>query len=223
IGVMIDDLTMRGVTEPYRMFTSRAEYRLSLRTDNADIRLTPLAIELGIVSQKRMDAFHRIQNEMAALTEICQTLSITPNEAEGFGIRLNQDGVRRSAFDLLSYPNISFSNLEKVWPQLQDFHPHVRERVAIEAQYAVYLKRQAADIAAVKREQETPIPADFNFASIAGLSNELIQKLQRVQPTSIANMQRIEGMTPAAVALVIARIQLDRRQNGGSDLTQSVA
>jgi len=211
IGVMIDDLTTRGVTEPYRMFTSRAEYRLSLRTDNADTRLTPLAIELGIASNQRVSVFRAMQTAIDDLASLCRALSLTPSEAGKNGIRLNQDGVRRSAYDLLSYPDIGFEQLEKVWPELAAFAESVRERVAIEAQYAVYLKRQSADIDAVKREENTEIPTDLQFDEIAGLSKELVQKLTAVKPTNIAMMQRMEGMTPAAVALVIARIQLERQ------------
>ncbi|MEO1702919.1 MAG: tRNA uridine-5-carboxymethylaminomethyl(34) synthesis enzyme MnmG [Pseudomonadota bacterium] len=213
IGVMIDDLTARGVTEPYRMFTSRAEYRLSLRTDNADTRLTPLAIELGIAGRARINAFNETKHQIGKLTNLCESLSLTPNEASRFDIRLNRDGVRRTAFDLLSYADIGFEDLTKVWVELGVFDKNIQERVAIEAQYAVYLKRQASDIASVKREEKTPIPKDLSYGDIAGLSSELEQKLTSARPATIAAMQRIEGMTPAAVALVIARIQLEKRRS----------
>lgn len=213
IGVMIDDLTARGVTEPYRMFTSRAEYRLSLRTDNADTRLTPLAIELGIAGRARINAFNETKHQIGKLTNLCESLSLTPNDASRFDIRLNRDGVRRTAFDLLSYTDIGFEDLTKVWVELGAFDKNIQERVAIEAQYAVYLKRQASDIASLKREENTPIPKDLSYGDIAGLSSELEQKLTSARPATIAAMQRIEGMTPAAVALVIARIQLEKRRS----------
>lgn len=212
IGVMIDDLTTRGVSEPYRMFTSRAEYRLSLRTDNADTRLTPMAIKHGIASAERSAAFRATLAEIESLSDLCREKFLTPNEALAFGLHLNQDGVRRSAFDLLSYPDVDLHKLGSIWPELSGFDSGIRERVEIEARYAVYLKRQAADIAWVKREEATPIPDDFSFEGIPGLSNELTQKLIKARPANISAMQKVEGMTPAAVALVISRLQMTKRR-----------
>ncbi|MEO1748381.1 MAG: tRNA uridine-5-carboxymethylaminomethyl(34) synthesis enzyme MnmG, partial [Pseudomonadota bacterium] len=191
IGVMIDDLTTRGVTEPYRMFTSRAEYRLSLRTDNADLRLTPMAIELGLASKERVAAFHKTKGAIDELVSKCRALTLTPSEAAKHGIRLNQDGVRRSAFDLLSYPDIGFEQLVNFWPELSAYPSDIRDRVSIEAQYAVYLKRQSADIEAVRREENTEIPPNLRFDDISGLSKELVQKLTAARPSNIAMMQRI--------------------------------
>ncbi|MEL6436115.1 MAG: tRNA uridine-5-carboxymethylaminomethyl(34) synthesis enzyme MnmG [Pseudomonadota bacterium] len=222
IGVMIDDLTMRGVSEPYRMFTSRAEYRLSLRVDNADMRLTPMAIELGLATPKRVSAFTAVRDGLAALTDEAKSLSLTPQEAEKHRIKLNKDGVRRSAYELLAYPDITIDQLMSVWPSLARHDRGLRERGAIEAQYAVYLQRQAADIAFVRREENAKIPGDFSFEGIPGLSNELTQKLEARRPHTIAAMQKIDGMTPAAVSLVIARIQAERG-NGRSEKTSRTA
>lgn len=207
IGVMVDDLTSRGVSEPYRMFTSRAEFRLSLRADNADQRLTPLAQKLGILSQERSQRFQAYQDRLAQARQDVQNLSMTPNEAAKFGIHLNKDGVRRSAYDLLSYPDITLDQLTSVWPQLADMDGVTREALEIEAQYAVYMDRQKSDIASMAKEEQLLIPAGLDIDGISGLSNELKQKLRNRRPETIAEAQRIDGMTPAALALLIAQIK----------------
>ncbi len=207
IGVMLDDLTSRGVTEPYRMFTSRAEYRLSLRADNADVRLTPLGVALGLVGPDRRQRFEQWSAEMRAAREKLGELKLSPNEAASRGIRINQDGVRRSAYDLLAYPDIDFARLAAVWPELQAFSVRVRDAVEIEAGYAVYMNRQEADIAEARREEERGIPADFDFSALPGLSIELRQKLAAARPSNLAQAARVDGMTPAALTLLLAHLK----------------
>ncbi len=207
IGVMLDDLTSRGVTEPYRMFTSRAEYRLSLRADNADARLTASGMALGIVGADRRRRFEEWSADMQRLRERLDTLKLSPNEAASKGIRINQDGVRRSAYDLLAYPDVDFARLAAVWPELDAFSPRVRDAIEIEAGYAVYMNRQAADIAEARREEDRGIPADFDFAALPGLSIELQQKLAAARPANLAQAARVDGMTPAALTLLLAYLK----------------
>jgi len=215
IGVMIDDLTSKGVTEPYRMFTSRAEYRLSLRIDNADMRLTPRAIELGLAGPERTRHFNALRERLDRARELSRSLSLTPQEAGRFGLEINKDGVRRSAYDLMAYPDVTLARLGAIWPELAALDQGTGERLEIEAQYAVYMERQRADIAAVQREEGLAIPDGFAFEAIAGLSNELKQKMTDRRPRTISEAQRIDGMTPAALALLVARIRqaeaLERR------------
>ena len=208
IGVMIDDLTSRGVTEPYRMFTSRAEYRLSLRADNADVRFTPLGIELSIVSVDRRKRFGQWSEEMAVAGERLRHLKLSPNEAAVHGLRLNQDGVRRSAYDLLAHPDIDYDRLAAVWPdELGAFSSRARAALEIEAGYAVYLDRQEADIAEARREEARRIPPDFDFTMLPGLSIELRQKLTAARPDNLAQASRVDGMTPAALTLLLAYLK----------------
>jgi len=208
IGVMIDDLTSRGVAEPYRMFTSRAEYRLSLRADNADARLTPLGIELGIVDTARRDRFARWTTDMDVARERLRALQLSPNEAARHGIQINRDGIRRSAYDLLAYPEVDYARLMAIWPdELGPFSPRVREAVEIEAGYAVYMNRQEADIAEARREEERRIPDGFDFGALPGLSIELRQKLTAERPSNLAQAGRIDGMTPAALTLLLAHLK----------------
>ena len=217
IGVMIDDLVSRGVSEPYRMFTSRAEFRLSLRADNADERLTPLAIDLGIAGPARIARFREREAALAVARETAQALSLTPNEAARFGLNLNRDGQRRSAYDLLAYPDVDLARLTAIWPQLAMIPEAVAERLEIEARYAVYLDRQRADVAVLKREELRLIPGELDFATVPGLSNELKQKLAARRPRSLADAQRIDGMTPAALAIILSMIQeLEKRQRGAA-------
>lgn len=207
IGVMIDDLTSRGVTEPYRMFTSRAEYRLSLRADNADIRLTPTAIRLGLVTKERQERFDAYVATMDRGRALLQSASLTPKEARDHAIRLNEDGQRRRGYDLLSYPDITMSVLASVWPELHSLPTKIAEALEIEAGYAVYLERQTADIQSVQRDEDRRIPEDFDFSSISGLSNELKLKLDRARPRNIAQAGKVDGMTPAALALIISLVK----------------
>ncbi len=207
IGVMIDDLTSKGITEPYRMFTSRAEYRLSLRADNADLRLTPLAIRAGITSSSRQERFSTYQSQLDTARKSLQTLSLTPQEAAKSGIKLNMDGQRRSAYELLSYPDISMSDITRVWSDLAAIPEAVSEALEIEAGYAVYLDRQESGILATRREEQRLIPSDFDFNMLSGLSNELKLKLAKHRPENMAQASAIEGMTPAAMALLLAMLK----------------
>ena len=204
IGVLIDDLTTRGVSEPYRMFTSRAEYRLSLRADNADQRLTPFGIQTGVVGRVRVDAFRARMASLDWARERTRQLSLTPNEAEKYGIHLNRDGVRRTAFDLLARPDIGLLELARVWPELGQLDRFASEQIEIEAKYSVYLDRQDADIASLRRDDGVGLPDDIDYRSIDGLSNELREKLSAVRPATLGQAGRVEGMTPAALALVLA-------------------
>jgi tRNA uridine 5-carboxymethylaminomethyl modification enzyme len=207
IGVMIDDLTTRGVTEPYRMFTSRAEYRLSLRADNADQRLTPIGIEIGCVGRERETAFKMKQAEISEVSDKLKELSLTPNEAQQYGLKVNQDGQRRSAFDLLAYPEVGFDDLIRIWPDLSSVRAVTREQLEIDASYAVYLERQRVDITNIRKEEARVIPDGFDYSALSGLSNELRQKLETVRPSDIAQASRMEGMTPAALTLILAHIR----------------
>ncbi|WP_068310853.1 tRNA uridine-5-carboxymethylaminomethyl(34) synthesis enzyme MnmG [Polycladidibacter hongkongensis] len=207
IGVMIDDLVTRGVSEPYRMFTSRAEYRLMLRADNADQRLTKLGESWGLIGEVRSNAFAEKQRALAETKELMQRLSILPNDGRKRGLPINQDGQRRSVFDLLSYPNISLDQLCEVFPELQELDRGIAEQVAIDALYAVYLERQAADVEALRRDEELRIPASLDYNRLAGLSNELRQKLEAVRPATIGQASRIDGITPAALTLLLSHIR----------------
>lgn len=212
LGVMIDDLTSRGVSEPYRMFTSRAEYRLSLRADNADQRLTPLGMAVGCVGRHRREAFDSWRERLAAGRARLEGISLTPQQAAGRGLKVNQDGVRRSAYDLLSHADIDFKRLTAIWSELAAIDAKTAEQLTIEAGYAVYMARQQADIAAMQREEQRRIPADFDYDSLAGLSNELRQKLSSARPVSLAQAARLEGVTPAALTLILAQLKRGAKQ-----------
>ena len=209
-GVMIDDLVTRGVTEPYRMFTSRAEYRLKLRADNADQRLTPLGLDLGCIGSSRADAYQAKAAALNATRAALEGLNLTPNEAEKHGLSLNKDGRRRSAFDLLAYPEITFDRLAVIWPQLASIAPGIAAQVAVDARYASYVERQQADVEALRRDEGIAIPSDLDFAAISGLSNELRQKLESVRPATLSQAGRIDGMTPAALLLLRAIVKRSR-------------
>ena len=202
IGVMVDDLVTKGVTEPYRMFTSRSEYRLSLRVDNADERLTPLATELGCVRPQRRAQHEMRMRELDRWRRMLRETSVTPNKAAAYGLKLNQDGGRRSAFELLSYPNIELSALRRIWPELAEIDERLAERLATEARYSVYLERQKQDIDSFEREETRRLPHGLRFDTMSGLSNELRQKLAQVRPETLGQASRIEGMTPAGLAIL---------------------
>jgi tRNA uridine 5-carboxymethylaminomethyl modification enzyme len=207
IGVMIDDLVTRGVSEPYRMFTSRAEYRLRLRADNADERLTPVGEKAGCVGPVREAAFKEKANALLSARRLLTSLTITPDKAAEHGIVVNRDGRRRSAFDLLALPSMTVASLCRVWPELGAISPSASEHLQVDARYAVYLDRQEVSIAAFRKDEAIVIPAAVNFAAISGLSNEVRQKLERDRPSTLAQASRIDGMTPAALMLLLAHIR----------------
>ncbi|MGX5848487.1 tRNA uridine-5-carboxymethylaminomethyl(34) synthesis enzyme MnmG [Mesorhizobium sp. PL10] len=207
IGVMVDDLNSRGITEPYRMFTSRAEFRLSLRADNADERLTPLAIRLGIASPERTLRFNQVTEDLDKARGLATATTMTPNEAARHGLEVNRDGVRRSAYELLAYPGVDIAWLMRVAPAFGAIGAKTAERLETEAKYSVYLDRQQADVAQIRHEESRLIPASVDFADVPGLSNELKQKMRTRQPRSIADAQRMEGMTPAALAIIVAHVR----------------
>ena len=211
IGVMIDDLVTRGVSEPYRMFTSRAEYRLQLRADNADQRLTDKGIALGCVSGARAKVFAEKNSALNDARAFAKSVSLTPKEAERHGIALNKDGQRRSAFELLSYPNISIADLARVWPRFGALAPNIAEQIEIDAKYDVYLSRQAADVAAYRRDESFALPDDFDYAALPGLSNEVKQKLLAHRPRTIGHASRIDGVTPAALTLLVAHVRRGKK------------
>jgi tRNA uridine 5-carboxymethylaminomethyl modification enzyme len=207
LGVMIDDLVTRGVAEPYRMFTSRAEYRLKLRADNADQRLTGRGIEFGCVGAER--ALHHTK-KMAALDSaraFARSRSLTPNEANRFGLVLNQDGQRRTALDLLSYPNLGVGDLARIWPEFGAMEPKIAGQLETDAKYAVYLDRQAADVESFRRDEAMGLPDKIDYEAIPGLSAELRQKLGLVRPRTLGQANRIDGMTPAALGLVALHVR----------------
>ncbi len=217
IGVMADDLTNRGVSEPYRMFTSRAEFRLSLRADNADRRLTPLGGGLGVVSGTRMQRFAARESDIVSARGLLNERSLTPNEARKHGIAMNLDGVRRSAFEILAMEGVTIDTLKSIWPELDRISPIAREAVETDAKYAVYLDRQKAEADVVRREEARAIPDDLDFSAVPGLSNELRHKIAMRRPRSLAEAQRIDGMTPAALAIILAHVrQADAQLRGAA-------
>lgn len=219
IGVMIDDLVTLGTREPYRMFTSRAEYRLMLRADNADQRLTDRGLDIGCIASTRAQAWDAKKSALnAAKTEVSE-LTETPNGLAKFDIKINQDGVRRSAYDLLAYPDIDFETLTRVWPQLGALDPAIKEQVSIDAQYKGYLDRQAADIAAFRRDEELRLPRGLDFDKVGGLSAEIRLKLKEIQPETIGAASRIPGVTPAAVTALLGHIKSHKHQTAAVSKT----
>ncbi len=211
LAVMIDDLVTRGVTEPYRMFTSRAEYRLTLRADNADQRLTARGIALGCVGASRRSRHASKMTALEVARDFARSVSLTPNEADRHGLALNKDGQRRSAFELLSHPNIGIADLSKIWPRFGDLPPKIAEQVEIDAKYDVYLSRQAADIAAYRRDESLELPDGLDYSQLSGLSNEVRQKLNAMRPRTIGQAARMDGITPAALTLLVAHLKRNGR------------
>jgi len=205
--VMIDDLVTRGVTEPYRMFTSRAEYRLTLRADNADQRLTEKGIRIGCVGAARAALFGAKKTALDEARRLANSLSITPSEAQRQGLSINKDGQRRSAMDLLAYPTIGFDEVARLWPQLGTIPRDIAQQIEIDAKYAVYLDRQAADVAAYRRDEALELPDTLDFGQMTALSMEVRQKLESIRPRTIGQAGRIDGMTPAALTLIAAHIR----------------
>jgi tRNA uridine 5-carboxymethylaminomethyl modification enzyme len=212
LAVMIDDLVMRGVTEPYRMFTSRAEYRLALRADNADQRLTDIGIAIGCIGARRRNRHREKMAALADARDFANLVSLSPAEGERHGLVLNRDGRRRTAFELLSHPNIGVQQLAAIWPRLSEFPAKIAEQLEIDAKYHVYLSRQAADIAAYRRDESLQLPENFDYAQLHGLSSEVMQKLQSLKPRTIGQAGRIDGMTPVALTLLVAFLKRNGRK-----------
>lgn len=217
IGVMIDDLVTRGVTEPYRMFTSRAEYRLSLRSDNADQRLTDRGIELKLVGPDRAKMFHVKQSALVDGRKLLQTSKMTPNEAQRHGWKVNQDGQRRSAWDYLAYPTITMTEIETAFPDIEGLDPAIKTQLEIEAMYTGYIERQKDDVAALRREESLELPKRIDYGAVGGLTNEVRAKLEQVRPATLGQAARIEGMTPGALTALLAfvRRRPDRNRKHG--------
>ncbi len=213
IGVLLDDLVTRGVTEPYRMFTSRSEFRLALRADNADMRLTEFGSDIGLVGRERLAVFRSKAEQLMQVGQQLKSLSVTPTEAGRCGLNLNQDGVRRSAFELLSYPHLDWSHIRLVWPELNGISDSIAEQIAIDARYAVYLDRQQIEVEKIRRDEALDLSVfdSAGFDGIPGLSNEVRLKLNLIRPRSISQAGQIEGMTPAALGLIAAHA---RRRRG---------
>ncbi|MBT4932057.1 MAG: tRNA uridine-5-carboxymethylaminomethyl(34) synthesis enzyme MnmG [Rhodospirillaceae bacterium] len=207
IGVMIDDLVTLGTEEPYRMFTSRAEYRLALRADNADQRLTRKGMALGLVDPARSKAFTDKSQALEAARTLLDGLSATPNLLADHGIRVNQDGVRRSARELLAYPGIDRAALATLWPQLAELEGKIAEQMEIDARYSSYLKRQEADVSAFRRDGALELPGDLDFAALPGLSSEAVSKLEQARPATLAAAGRISGVTPAALTTLLTHVR----------------
>ncbi|MCC0063464.1 MAG: tRNA uridine-5-carboxymethylaminomethyl(34) synthesis enzyme MnmG [Defluviimonas sp.] len=216
IGVMIDDLVVRGVSEPYRMFTSRAEFRLSLRADNADQRLTGHGIRLGCVGDARRRAFEAKTEKLARGREALQAAVFSPQSAATLGIHVNRDGRKRSAYDLLGLPDVSFDQIAPAVSGLDALDDEIRAQLGRDALYATYVERQKHDVEQMRRDEAEAIPDEFDYAALGGLSTELRGKLERTRPGSLAHAARIDGMTPAALALILARLRKDRRRKAAS-------
>jgi len=211
LGVMIDDLVTRGITEPYRMFTSRAEYRLTLRADNADQRLTDKGMVLGCVGQARAQRHTAKMSALTAAKALAKSLAITPNEAAKHGLVLNKDGHRRSAFELLAYPDIEWSTVRGIWPELSAIDPSIAVHLEIDAKYDVYLKRQTADVDAFRRD-EGLVLTDIDYAAVPGLSNEARNKLEAARPRTVGQAGRLDGLTPAALGILAAYLRREARR-----------
>lgn len=212
IGVMVDDLITHGAPEPYRMFTSRAEYRLSLRADNADQRLTDKGIALGCITQERNDMWSDKKSALEKARILMTSLSDSPNGLQKHGLNVNMDGVRRTAMDLLRHPDITYDDLLKIWPELGEITPVIREQMEIDALYAGYLGRQSTDIAAFRKDEDLALPEDLDYRAIGSLSNEICQKLEKVRPGTLGAASRIPGMTPAAVVTLLRFVKARKNQ-----------
>ena len=207
IGVMIDDLVTRGVSEPYRMFTSRAEFRLTLRADNADQRLTGRGVALGLVGSERAGLFHVKQSALDTARARSKALTLTPAQAAKAGLRVNADGQRRDLTQLLAYPDIGWTEIAALWPEVETWPPAAREQIQIDAGYAGYLDRQAAEVDAFRRDEALILPADLDYAAVPGLSNEARQKLAAVRPQTLGQASRIEGLTPGAMTALLGHVR----------------
>jgi tRNA uridine 5-carboxymethylaminomethyl modification enzyme len=207
IGVMIDDLITRGADEPYRMFTSRAEYRLSLRVDNADRRLTPVGLAVGCVGPEREHHFGRRQDALTQAVALCRARSATPDALAQHGLKINRDGARRSAYQLLGHPDVDMARLAEIWPELGAFPPDIAGQIEIDAGYAGYLDRQDADIRAFQRDEALRLPDDLDYAAVSGLSNEVRQRLAQGRPATLGQAARMAGVTPAALTVLLRYVR----------------
>ena len=222
LGVMIDDLVTRGITEPYRMFTSRAEYRLTLRADNADQRLTDKGIALGCVGQARSRRHCAKMTALNAAKALTRSLSLTPNEAARYGLSLNKDGQRRSAFELLAYPEIGWSAVRAIWPELSAIDPGIADHLEIDAKYDVYLKRQVADVDAFRRD-EGLVLSEVDYSAVPGLSNEARSKLEAARPRTVGQAGRLDGVTPAALGILAAYLRREARRQTSTGVSAANA
>ena len=207
IGVMIDDLVTKGVAEPYRMFTSRAEYRLSLRADNADTRLTQIGINIGLVQAKRTKLFTQKVNKINELSNSLKSLKISPNEAEKYGIKIAKDGVKRSAFEILSRDGVTFNKLRSIWGEIPSASGNEEEQIEISAHYSGYLEKQEADILAFRKDEKLIIPRDIDYTKLSGLSNEVKSKFKLIRPKTLGQALRIDGITPAAAYILLSYVK----------------
>ncbi len=210
IGVLIDDLVTRGVSEPYRMFTSRAEYRLTLRADNADQRLTPIGLQLGCVGAGRVERFAAKMAALAAARSRLAGLRMTPPALKRHGIAVNEDGVARNAAELLAYPTIDLGRLAAIWPELGAIAPAIAEQVEIDARYRGYLERQQRDIVAFRRDEALLLPGDLDYATVGSLSREICEKLAAARPATLGAAARISGVTPAALVALLKHVKRPR-------------
>ena len=207
IGVMIDDLITKGVDEPYRMFTSRSEYRLFLRADNADRRLTEKGHEIGCVGEHRYSVFKAKKEQIEHYSELCQTLQTTYKEIDALGLNVKRDGTKRTPFNLMSYEEVSRETINKLFPELADMPDVVYEAIEIEARYAGYIKRQMADIEVFKKDENLKLKEDIDYSKIGGLSREMVAKLSKVKPSTIGEASRIPGVTPAAITAILGYVK----------------
>ena len=207
IGVMIDDLVTKGVAEPYRMFTSRAEYRLSLRADNADARLTQIGINIGVVQSIRSKIFTKKINKINELSNCLKSLKISPNEAQKFNIKVARDGVKRSAFEILSRDRVTFNKLRSIWKNIPDASKGEEEQIEISAHYSGYLEKQEADIVTFRKDENLKIPGNIDYGKLSGLSNEVKSKFRLIRPKTLGQALRIDGITPAAAYILLSHVK----------------